>query len=781
MRSDGAKLPELGAPTLIEVLRVRARADADGTALTFLGDGGSIARTSTYGDLYRRTSALALGLRRRGLEGQRVLLALPAGYEFAHAFLACLMAGVVAVPLPESPRRRGRFRGVALDCSAAALWHEGAESAGLTKLSTEALLEEVGARGGPRDGELEIGPEEVAFLQYTSGSTGRPKGAVITHGALTANLEMIRRSFSLEGADVVGSWLPPFHDMGLVGGLLTPLWCGIPAVLMPPLSFLAKPLRWLEMIDRFRVTVSGGPDFSYRLCVARTSADERARLDLGRWQLAFSGAEPVRSSTLEAFTEAFAASGFRRRAFLPCYGLAEATLLVSAAQRGAPPEVCAGAAEGSPPIVSCGSPAPAVEVRIVHPETRQRLEEGEEGENWVASPALAAGYWNLPPRTEDPFVEPAAPGRGEGGRRWLRTGDLGLLRGGHLHITGRLKDLIILRGRNLHPEDLEATALGAHASLAEAQAVAFGVPAGGGEIEGERPVLVLAPARTRRREAERRGEEVRRSVRRRVLERLEAEVGEVLLVRPGSLPMTSSGKIRRQKTRELYRKGRLRMLGARRRIAPEGEPHRDPLAWITAFLAARTGEDPSAIQVQRTLADHGLDSMGMTLVQHGLEREFGARIPLEALLGDPSLVSLAELVGGQAGGTGPGPSAALEEDPESRRPSEGQEAIYFLHQTRPESTAYHLATALCIEAPVGEDERLVLDSVRQVARDSLEPRAADYDRSAEFPLDNIADINALGLNGVFVPEAYEGAGLSYACYLACVREISAVAASSIRS
>ncbi len=706
---------DFGSSTLIRVLRERARSQADTTVYTFSADGESIGGTSSYQNLYERTSALALGLRRQGLEGQRVVLALPAGFDFACAFLACLMAGVVAVPLPAAPRRRGRLAGVAADCAAQAVWQRGErESLGLRELTCVGLLADAAKGGDPRGSELEVHPDEVAFLQYTSGSTGRPKGAVITHGALVANLEMIRLSFQLTPKDVVGSWLPPFHDMGLVGGLLSPLWSGVPAVLMPPLSFLSKPYRWLKMIETFGVTVSGGPDFAYRLCVSRVSPEQRQDLDLSTWRLAFSGAEPIRSSTCDAFLQAFSPSGLPPRSFLPCYGLAEATLLVSAGEPGAAQRVFPGEPGGSSTAVSCGVPASAVRIRIVDPKTRRRIGDGEEGEVWVASPALAAGYWNLPPRAEDPFVStPHSWGpEEEPARRWLRTGDLGVEREGQLYITGRLKDLIILRGRNLHPEDLETHALAAHESLAEAQVAAFGVPAGSEDTEGEFAVVVLSPARIRRREVSGAAEEIRRSVRRKLEERLQVEVREVLLVRPGSIPLTSSGKVRRRRARELYLQGAFARLGGRRPRAPKvGEP-RDALAWLQKFLGERIGEAPEAVDAHRTLGDFGLDSMGMTLVQHGLEREFSVRIPLETLLAGSSLAFLAELVGGNPPGAGPYRVEVPREEPEGWRPSEGQEALYFLQQAHPESTAYHLATALRIEAPIGEgDLRDALEAV----------------------------------------------------------------------
>jgi acyl-CoA synthetase (AMP-forming)/AMP-acid ligase II len=322
----------------------------------------------------------------------------------------------------------------------------------------------------------DLGSGDLAFLQYTSGSTASPKGVMVTHGNLLDNEERIRRAFRQSEESVVVGWLPLYHDMGLIGNVLQPLWSGGRCILMSPGAFLQRPARWLEAISRYRATTSGGPSFAYDLCVRRVGPEQRAGLDLSSWQVAFNGAEPVRRATMERFAEAFAPCGFRREAFIPCYGLAEATLLVTAGRVTA---VADGSdrSDGSvrsTAVVSCGSVPEGEEggseLRIVEPETGRACGAGEEGEIWVAGPSVAAGYWNRPEETREVF---GAMAGGEG--PFLRTGDLGFLRHGELFVTGRIKDLIILRGRNHYPQDLELTAERAHAALRPGGSAAFSV------------------------------------------------------------------------------------------------------------------------------------------------------------------------------------------------------------------------------------------------------------------------------------------------------------------
>ncbi|HBL32132.1 MAG TPA: non-ribosomal peptide synthetase, partial [Acidobacteria bacterium] len=515
--------------TLVALLRRRA-AETPDRGYTWLSQGEEAADRLTYARLDVRARAIAAALAGAVPPGERALLLHPPGLEFVAAFFGCLSAGVIAVPAypPRSRRADPRLRSLATDCRPravlttasllarrAALTEQVPELAPALWLATETLDD---PDPGFAAGEI----SDIAFLQYTSGSTGTAKGVMVTHANLLDNLERIRRAFGQTPESVVVGWLPLFHDMGLIGNVLEPCYVGCECVLMPPAAFLQQPARWLQAIGRFRGTTSGGPNFAYDLCVRSLGPEARAQLDLSSWSVAFNGAEPVRRATLDRFTEAFAPSGFRRSSFAPCYGLAEATLLVTAAQ-GGPDE----------PLVSCGALPDGGETRIIDPDSGSPVPDGREGEIWLSGPSVAAGYWNRPEETRETFRAVS----GDGGGPYLRTGDLGFIRQGELVITGRLKDLIILRGRNLHPQDLELTAEQAHPALRTGGGAAFSIEHG----DEESVVLVH--------EVERRAgdlKEIADAVRRAVAEEHGVRVADVVLLRAGTIPKTSSGKVRRR-------------------------------------------------------------------------------------------------------------------------------------------------------------------------------------------------------------------------------------------
>src|SRR6185369_3801905 len=472
--------------TLAGLLRERAGNHPDHSLYTFLADGEEEAGHLTYGELDRRARALAAWLQQAGCRGERALLLFPPGLDFITAFFGCLYAGAAAVPAypPRLHRTDERLVEIFRDSQPRAV------------LTTSALLGRLGMAqeglAGARQiavdqipdsladawREPDLGAGDVAFLQYTSGSTAAPKGVLVTHGNLLDNEERISRAFGQSAESVLVGWLPLYHDMGLIGNVLQPLWSVGRCILMSPQAFLQRPARWMEAISRYRATTSGGPNFAYDLCVRRVGPEQRAALDLSSWQVAFNGAEPVRRATLDRFAAAFAACGFRREAFVPCYGLAEATLLVAAGPSGS-------SAEGP---VSCGTPAGG-QVVVVDPETGAAVALGAEGEIWVGGPSVAAGYWNRPAETAETFGAMLSNGAGP----YLRTGDLGFLRDGELFVTGRRKDLIILRGRNHHPQDLELTTERAHPSLQPGGAAAFSVDSG----TEERLILALEIVRDR--------------------------------------------------------------------------------------------------------------------------------------------------------------------------------------------------------------------------------------------------------------------------------------------
>jgi amino acid adenylation domain-containing protein len=700
----------------VDLLRSRAGEHPERPAFTFLRDGEEEGARLTYAELDAAARALAVRLRESGaVQGDRALLLYPPGLDFVVAFFGCLLAGVVAVPAypPQvSGRRRGdpRLRAIAADCrprfaltTGTILARREAVASDVPELAAAVWLATDGPSPEAADWiEPEPAPDSLAFLQYTSGSTSTPKGVMVTHGNLLHNEEMIRRACGHTESSVLVGWLPLYHDMGLIANVLQPLYVGARSVLMSPAAFLQRPVRWLRAISRYGGTTSGGPNFAWDLCVRKIGEEERAGLDLSSWKVAFNGAEPVRAETLERFAEAFASCGFRREAVYPCYGLAEATLFVTGreALRGPAVEI---SAETGRPRVGCGHAWLEQRIAIVDPESGSELPPGGIGEVWISGPSVAAGYWGRPEETVRDFGAQLAGREAEG--PFLRTGDLGFLVEGELYVTGRLKDLVILRGRNHYPQDLEATAEGAHPDLQPAGSAAFAA-----EGEGEERLVIVAEVQ-RRREAAADVEGIADAVRRAVAEGHEARVHEVVLIRAGTLPRTSSGKVRRRATREAWEAPTLEALGASR--APEetagvGELplSREALAALPAgergpalvtALRERVGRvariSPSRLDADRPLTALGLDSLMAIELENELEEALGTHLPLTRLLDGATLADLAGdlLVALEApAGEEPVTPAAAEAD---HPLSYGQRALWFLEKLHPETVAFLLVGA----------------------------------------------------------------------------------------
>ncbi|MFC8047166.1 fatty acyl-AMP ligase [Nocardia sp. NPDC057353] len=529
---------------LPDVLRERARTAPAATAYVFLDEHGAETAALTYAGLDLRARAVAARLAAVAGPGDRALLAFPPGLDFVVAFFACLYAGVIAVPV--QPPRRGRAHpalpGIVADCAPAVLLTVAGLDIGLP-VPASIAVDAVPAHGPALDPRPRTG-DDPAFLQYTSGSTGAPKGVVVTHRNLTANQEMIRAAFGHDARSTFVGWAPLHHDQGLIGNVLQPLYLGAPCVLLAPLTFIRRPLLWPTAIARYRAHTSGGPNFGFDACVAHAAkAGVPAGLDLSSWRVAFNGAEPIRAETLRRFAETFAPYGFDPGALYPCYGLAEATLLVSGSVPGRGPRelrassaaLAAGtlrAAEPGEPgreLVGSGRPAPGVRIRIVDPETGQPCPAGRIGEILVAGAHVAAGYWRNPGAT--------AAGFGPGG---LRTGDLGQFADGELYVTGRCRDLIIVRGRNHYPHDLEHTAQAAHPAARAGGSAAF--TAG----RDDHVVLVQEVERGTPPSA---AAEIAGAVRAALLRDHELAPGALVLTVAGALPKTSSGKIMRSAAR----------------------------------------------------------------------------------------------------------------------------------------------------------------------------------------------------------------------------------------
>jgi amino acid adenylation domain-containing protein len=703
--------------TLVEMLRHRALKQFERRAVTFLTNGESQELTLTYGGLDRRARELAVSLRATCRPGARALLLLPPGLDYVAAFLGCAYAGVVAVPV-YAPRRLDRVvsRLQALNRSAQAtvLLAPGA----LLGLADEALVDAPELRAlarlavddPPADAddwsEPDLDGDSVAFLQYTSGSTGEPKGVVLTHGGLLRHLELIREQFGLGADDEVVSWLPPYHDMGLIGAILEPLYAGLPVTLLSPVHFLQRPARWLEAVSRTGATVSGGPNFAYELVLARTDAAQRAEWDLSRWRVAFNGAEPIVADTLTRFAKAFASSGFRREALFPCYGLAEATLFVSGGPRSEAPEVTAfskpaleqGRVEEAPAgaparaLVGCGTPAGGQRVEIVDPHSHAPCSAGTIGEIWVASPTPAGGYWGRPEETQGTFAARLA---GSDDGPFLRTGDLGFLHGGRLFVAGRLKDLVIVRGRNHYPQDLEATVQRSHPALRPGGGAAFSVA-----VDGEERLVIVHEVERHRTAVE--VDEVARAVRRAVAEEHELALEALALLAAGTLPKTSSGKVQRHACREGFLAGTLEPLAQWRAGGAQAEDAAAPKAAGSAletWLAARLG---MAVDLDAPLASQGLDSLRAVELAHALEERLGVPVPPEELFGETTVRGLLQRLedrGRDGAGATPPPAPAEAADGMSA----GQRALFFLHRFSPGGTAYNISRGLRVRAALDPD------------------------------------------------------------------------------
>ena len=556
-----------GPTTLVELVRHRAKHQRDDIAFTYLVDGEDEIVEMTNGELDRRARAIGAWLESHNLCGERALLLYPPGLEFITAFFGCLYAGVVAVPVypPRRNRSLERIQAIADDAEAKValttdpvlervenLIDETPHLKELTWLATSHLKDET-AEGWEMP---DIHADTLAFLQYTSGSTGTPKGVMLDHANLVHNSALISYGFEHSRSGTGVYWLPSYHDMGLIGGILQPLYVGRPNVFMSPMSFLQRPLRWLRAITKYRGTTSGGPNFAYDLCVRKITDEQIEELDLSTWEVAFNGAEPVRAETIEAFSRRFAPCGFRREAFYPCYGLAEATLIVTGGWAKQPPvarsfdaeRLSEGRAEiveddtpKAKPLVGCGENLPDQRVVIADPETRMPLSAGQVGEVWVRGPSVALGYWRRPDVTEEVFKARLAES-GEG--PFLRTGDLGFVHDRELFITGRIKDLIILHGVNIYPQDIEQTVQESHKRLRADSGGVFVA-----EVDGQERLVVVQEVE-RHRTAN--TKEIIGVIRRQVSKEHELGLDAVLLVKAGSVPKTTSGKIQRHACREGY-------------------------------------------------------------------------------------------------------------------------------------------------------------------------------------------------------------------------------------
>ena len=676
------------APTIVDLLRQRAAYRPHDRAFTFLVDGENEELNITYAELDQKARTIGAWLMDQDMSGKRVLLLYPSGLDFIAAFMGCLYGGAIAVPAypPRKNRSVERIEAIAADANASVALTtrdvlDRFESLKASAPSLEHLVwqvnDELDQSWSNRWNRPDIKGSTLAFLQYTSGSTGTPKGVMLSHENLLHNSLRIMQAFEITRSQSGVFWLPSFHDMGLIGGILVPLYGGKFNVLMSPVAFLQKPLRWLQAIAKYRATISGGPNFAYELCVRKTTPEQRASLDLSSWSLAFNGAEPVRAETMKAFSEAFAISGFRNEAFYPCYGLAESTLMVTGGMKFEPPVIhrfdplsvetgIVTLNENSSPdarqFVGSGRELDGQDVLIVDPQTFEPLPPDRVGEIWVSGPSVAQGYWNRADETKSTFqamLKLPATTAGQVGRwkpnqgPYMRTGDLGFFDNGELFVTGRLKDLIIIRGRNHYPQDLEHSAEEASALIRPGCVAAFAV-----DIDGrERVVIVAELERGKREEADVLA--AFDAIRKRLATEHEVATEAIVLVRPNSIPKTSSGKIQRHACRRQFsdeslavieqyiswlestketsspeppRLARQRPLGENSRgHRPDRELPTEVVQTVFDHVQRIAKERAGNLTLDTNIVELGLDSLERMEIVSSLEEAFGARFPEQVL------------------------------------------------------------------------------------------------------------------------------------------------------
>lgn len=675
--------------SLADMVEQQALSYPDCTAFVFEDDAGQTESWS-YQELSERSKTLGGWLASRVKPGDRVLLVYPPGLEFIAAFMGCVYAGALPVPAtyPKPKRPMPRLDSIVADCHPSLVLTQSSvlgglcldqQSPAISALAWEAT-DNIATQQGCAFQHVVRSADDLAFLQYTSGSTSEPRGVMVSHGNIMHNLEAIRVGFGIrmdEHAQGV-FWLPAYHDMGLIGGILTPLYVGATSTLIAPTTFLRRPQRWLELISATKATISGAPNFAYELAERKTSPADRKALDLSSWRLAFCGAEPINSETLTEFADAFADAGFKPSAFFPCYGLAESTLLVTGGQSAAGPRVLQVDRQAmrdnrvvqlaekngrTQALVSCGPECLGVEVEIVDPKTHASCGKNEVGEIWVRGESIARGYWNKEAVNAEVFRAKLATNGSSHEEEYLRTGDLGFCHDGELFVTGRLKDVVIVRGRNHYPHDLERTAQAAHEAVD--LGAAFSI-----NIDGREELVLAHQLRRESRNADH--NQVLQAIRTAVVDEHEIDPYAIVLIRPASLSMTSSGKVQRHRIREQYLNGDLAVTAEWINQNTEGDnwegsptPAEPPmfldrigqmppeqlqaemLGWLMTWLTARANLMPGAMQPQTPFAQLGIDSLTAVEISQELDQLLGLQSPPMVIWSCPTPEELADYLVGE--------------------------------------------------------------------------------------------------------------------------------------
>lgn len=732
----GFTMPGNRPGTFVDLLRWRADNQPDKKVFTFLTDGEAEEGIFTFSDLDRQARSIGAALQGMNLQGQRAVMICPPGLDYVALFFGCLYGGVIPVPAyPPDPnnlaRTLPRVLSIIKDAQASIILANRvilAAAKGLAAIAPDLAalrwLDVESLREGPGASWQETHPEpgSLAYLQYTSGSTLSPRGVMISHDNLLRNALVIGREFKMQPEETSVIWLPPYHNMGLIAGLLSHVAMGAPCMVMSPLAFLQSPYRWLKAISDYRATRSGGPNFAFDLAVQRVTAEQRATLDLSCWTLCFCGSEAVRADTINRFVGAFGSCGFHRSAFIPAYGLAEATLLVSGGLREEPPLVLnvdraglesnrlipvAAGTPGSQTYVGNGKPFADQDVRIVDPATHAPGGKDAVGEIWVKGPCIAGGYWQRPAETIETFQAQLADGSGP----YMRTGDLGFLYQGELFIAGRVKDMIVIHGKNYYPQDIEATIDLNVKGLPPGSNAAFAV-----EIEGEERLGIVQEVDP---QAGLDPDEVIRAIRRAVASEFSLKAELVALIARGSIPRTASNKIQRFACRDDYQSGSLNAIKISTLAEPAGQPAKQPdsaseenifkkmflslppemrrqilMDQLGKEIAAELKVPASELHPDEPLTGFGLDSIGSVEIANKVAAILGVDIPIATLLQGATLNQLADLIvsgmgGGQPVSSVPATVPVLE-TAKVYPLSYGQRAIWFTKSMEPDNVAYNL-------------------------------------------------------------------------------------------
>ena len=646
--------------TLPEILRMRAQQVPDRIAFIYLKDGFQDEEELTYKQLLDDAWDIAFNLTKGNHSGERALMFYPPGLSFVKALFGCFLAGVIAVPAypPRKNRSLDRIRALVKDSGARLVlstdeirqstersFSDVDELQELRWISTNNIAGQLSnERTGmfPDSGILYTpDPGDIALLQYTSGSTGQPKGVMVTHRNFIRNLEFLKQAFEISSETIAVHWLPVFHDMGLVFGVMEPVYACYTGILMPPVSFIQSPSRWLRAISRYKATLAGAPNFAYDLCVSGISENECKDLDLSYLKSLYNGAEPVREKTLETFTEKFKPYGFKPEMFYPTYGMAEATLILSGGNTGDIPVIIhadkialeknrirlAEAGDiNAYSLVSVGWPRIDTKIIIVNPDTFESCPEDEVGEIWVSGSIVTKGYWNNKIATNDIFN---AFVKNDNGGPYLRTGDMGFFHDGELFVSGRFKDIIIIRGRNYYPQDIEYLAENSHPDLRKNACAAFSVSRDG----TEHLVIVAEVERTALRDIK--VNEICEAIRMVISEETELEVAGIVLIRTASIFKTSSGKIQRNACREAFINKTLDIVGESVfKILSSGEESNaeNPdliaiQAWIMTWIHLKLKIPLERIDLAKPIIVYGLSSMKAISLQQDFLSRYGVNFP----------------------------------------------------------------------------------------------------------------------------------------------------------